>query len=97
MESGFIVKQKKDWDDDAFRKFFIDMSIIGNLYGVRTTCNVIENTVLDDVDKMGSTASSKFSSILSHSNTNYKEYVNKSYADLELTSNGHHLTTPKAS
>jgi hypothetical protein len=51
MGSGFIVKQKKDWDDDAFRKFFIDMSIIGNLYAVRTTRNIIENTVLDDVEK----------------------------------------------
>jgi hypothetical protein len=64
MGSGFIVKQKKDWVDDAFRKFFIDMSIIGNLYAVRTTCNIIENTVLDDVDKIGSTPLFKFSSIL---------------------------------
>ena len=64
MGSGFIVKQKKDWDDDTFRKFFIDMSIIGNLYVVRTTRNIIENTVLDDVDKIGSTPSFKFSSIL---------------------------------
>jgi hypothetical protein len=64
MWSGFIVKQKKDWDDDAFRKFFIDMSIIGNLYAVRTTRNIIENTVLDDVDKIGSTPLFKFSSIL---------------------------------
>jgi hypothetical protein len=55
MGSGFIVKQKKDWDDDAFRKFFIDMSIIGNLYAIRTTRNSIKNTVLDDVDKIGST------------------------------------------
>jgi hypothetical protein len=64
MWSGFIVKQKKDWDDDAFRKFFIDMSIIGNLYAVRTTRNIIENTVLDDVDKIDSTPLFKFSSIL---------------------------------
>jgi hypothetical protein len=64
MGSGFIVKQKKDWDDDAFRKFFIDMSIIGNLYAVRTTRNSIENTVLDDVDKIGSTTFFKFNSIL---------------------------------
>jgi len=64
MWSGFIVKQKKDWDNDAFRKFFIDMSIIGNLYAVRTTRNIIENTVLDDVDKIGSTPLFKFSSIL---------------------------------
>lgn len=64
MGSGFIVKQKKDWDDDAFRKFFIDISIIGNLYDVRTTRNIIENTVLDDVDKIGSTPLFKFSSIL---------------------------------
>lgn len=28
MGSGFIVKPKEDWDDDVFRKFFIDMSII---------------------------------------------------------------------
>ena len=55
MGSGFIVKQKKDWDDDAFRKFFIDMCIIGTLYAVRTTRNIIENTILDDVDKIGST------------------------------------------
>lgn len=64
MGSGFIVKQKKDCDDDPFRKFFIDMSIIGNLYAVRTTRNIIENTVLDDVDKIGSTPFFKFSSIL---------------------------------
>jgi len=64
MWSGFIVKQKKDWDDDALRKFFIDMSIIGNLYAVRTTRNSIENTVLDDVDKIGSTPFFNFSSIL---------------------------------
>ena len=63
------------------------MSIIGNLYAVRTTRNVIENIVLDDVDKMGSTPYSKFSSILSHFNTNYKVYVNKCYADLKLISN----------
>ena len=64
MGSGFIVKRKKDWDDDAFRKFFIDMSIIGNLYAIRTTRNSIKNTVLDDVDKIGSTPFFKFSSIL---------------------------------
>ena len=64
MESGFIVKQKKDWDDDSLRKFFIDMSIIGNLYVIRTTRNSIKNTVLDDVDKIGSTPFFKFSSIL---------------------------------
>ena len=40
------------------------MSIIGNLYAVRTTRNIIENTVLDDVDKIGSTPFFKFSSIL---------------------------------
>jgi hypothetical protein len=64
MGSGFIVKQKKDWDDDTFRKFFIDMSIIGNLYVVRTTRNIIENTVFRYVDKRGSTPFFKFSSIL---------------------------------
>jgi hypothetical protein len=64
MGSGFIVKQKKDWVDDAFRKFFIGMSIIGNLYAVRTTRNIIENTLLDDVDKISSTPLFKFSSIL---------------------------------